>query len=113
MSPTGPIRFAAICTPSHRSLLERLARSLARVHPSDVLRVHVAEPSAFAGLPHPNVELVVNADIERLGVKRAKFSLYRDELRRGPSSTSMPTSSRSTDSTHWCRTPGSSRVATS
>lgn len=77
------MRFATVATVDHRAQLERLARSLALVHPGAPLVVHVDDAGAFAGLPNADVELVELRTVRDAGAKQAKFEVYANAGRDG------------------------------
>jgi hypothetical protein len=78
------IRFATICTPLYRPQLDRLLFSIAKTHPDASVEVFTNDPSEFPGIAGPSVRLVEMPEIDRLGVKRAKFRMYQIAMEGGP-----------------------------
>ena len=81
-SSTERRRIVTIATASFRPQVERLVRSLRGVHPEAQIQIFVEDESAF-GEGGDFAEIVPHHDIVELGVKRAKFSMYRYDGR-GP-----------------------------
>lgn len=76
-------RFATIATASFRPQVERLVRSLRAVHPDDEILVFVDDMASFAHLATV-AEIVRLPAIADIGVKRAKFPMYRLAMDGGP-----------------------------
>lgn len=83
ISPAEPRRFVTIATASFLPQVERLVRSLRAVHPGDEIVVFVDDASAFSGLT-PFARIVPLPAIADIGVKRAKFTMYRMAMDGGP-----------------------------
>ena len=81
---TPPLRFATICTPRYRPQLDRLLFSIAKTHPGVVVDVFTNDPAEFPGVESPTVRLRALPQIDELGVKRAKFWMYREAIAEGP-----------------------------